>query len=80
MSVADLLPAIQLLPRAEKEQLYRFLADDLARKRDTALEPVLFVPPQQDHCPYSPEELTQSFQEEGPGVPLTEIWKKLGRT
>jgi len=80
VSVSELLPAIQLLPRGEKEQLYRFLADDLAHSDNAGPEPSLFVPPPQDHCPYSPEELAQSFQEEGPGVSLSEIWKKLGRT
>ena len=80
MSVAELLPAIQSLPRAEKEQLYRFLADELTLNGNGVLGPGRFVPPPQDHCPYSPEELAQSFEEEGPGVPLSSIWRKLGRT
>ena len=77
MSVTELLPTIQLLPRVEKEQLYRFLAEELA-VHDSGTS--LFVPPPQDQCPYSPEELARSFEEEGPGKSLSEIWKKLGRT
>jgi len=79
MSVSELLPTIQSLRRSEKEQLYHFLAEELSRKDDTRTGPSLFVPPPQDHCPYTPDELAQIFQDETGGVPLSEIWRKLGR-
>jgi hypothetical protein len=74
MSVVELFPTIQSLPRAEKEQLYRFLADELARPPEsvTMLKP-------EDRCPYTPDELATMRREEG-GRTLAEIWRSLGRT
>lgn len=40
-------------------------------------EDELFIPPPEDLCPYSPEELAQMRKETG-GRPLREIWKSLG--
>jgi hypothetical protein len=38
-----------------------------------------FVPPPEDECPYSPEELARMMSETG-GRTLEEIWKKLGQS
>jgi len=74
MSVSDLLPTIQMLPREEKEQLYRFLSREL----DPALEPLPEgFPPESDGCPASREELEASRREEG-GRTLDEIWRSIG--
>jgi hypothetical protein len=54
--------------------LGRFVPAD--KHEDIPLEG-LFVPPPEDKCPYSPEELHQMFTETG-GRPLKEIWKSLG--
>ena len=40
-------------------------------------KPPLFVPPSEDHCPYSPEELAEAFAETDDGEPLSELWRKL---
>lgn len=77
MSVAEMLPAVSSLPRAEKIQLLQFIAGELAREEASAQPERLFVPPPEDHCPYTPTELARMFQETG-GVPLSEIWRKLG--
>ncbi len=37
----------------------------------------LFVPPPEDKCPYTPEELDEMENEEG-ARPLAELWKELG--
>jgi hypothetical protein len=38
----------------------------------------LFVPPPEDHCPYTPEELEEMFNETG-GMKLADFWKNMGR-
>jgi hypothetical protein len=74
MSAADLLPSIQLLPREEKEQLYRFLSRELGE----SLEPLPDgFPPASDGCPASREELEASRRETG-GRSLDEIWRSIG--
>lgn len=37
----------------------------------------LFVPPPEDKCPYTPEELDRARKQTG-GRPLKELWKELG--
>ena len=76
MSVADLFSTVSALPRAEKVQLMKFIVDEL--DRDQPRSPPAFVPPPDDHCPYTPDELAQMFEEQG-GQPLSEVWRKLGR-
>jgi hypothetical protein len=77
MSVADLLPSIQSLPRAEKEQLYRFLSEELSRGlRDVEPLPEDF-PPSNDGCPATRDELDASRREIGV-YKLDEIWRNLG--
>jgi hypothetical protein len=77
MSVSELLPTIQSLPRAEKEQLYRFLSEELGRGlRDVEPLPEGFPPPQ-DGCPATREELEASRREAGV-YSLEEIWRSLG--
>lgn len=74
MSAADLLPTIQLLPREEKEQLYRYLSREL----DPSLAPLPEgFPPASDGCPASREELEASRREPG-GRTLDEIWRSIG--
>lgn len=77
MSVSELLPAIQSLPRSEKETLYRFLSVELAQpSMSTESLPVEF-PPSADGCPATREELEASRRE--PGLfSLDEIWHSLG--
>jgi hypothetical protein len=77
MSAAELLPTIQSLPRAEKEQLYRFLSEELSRGlRDVEPLPEDF-PPASDSCPATRDELEVSRREVGVYT-LDEIWKSLG--
>ena len=75
MSVAEMLPAVSSLPRAEKIQLLQFIAGELAREEACApsASECLFVPPAADQCPYTPAELARMFQESG-GAPLSEVW------
>jgi hypothetical protein len=49
------------------KRLGRYVPDDAAR----------FVPPPEDQCPYTPEELEQ-FEREGGEHTLADIWKELG--
>jgi hypothetical protein len=77
MSAADLMPAIQSLPKEQKVELYRFLANELAREATTTDTPTMFIPPPQDGCPYAPDELGRMFQEDG-GAPLSDLWRELG--
>ena len=37
----------------------------------------LFVPPPEDKCPYTPEELAEMEKETG-GMTLAEFWKQMG--
>jgi hypothetical protein len=77
MSVADLFSTIQSLPRADKEQLYRFLSEELGRgERDVEALPNGFPPPE-DGCLASREELEDSRRQVGVYV-LDEIWQTLG--
>jgi hypothetical protein len=77
MSVAELLPTIQSLPRAEQEQLYRFLSEELSRGvRDVEPLPESF-PPASDGCPATRDELVASRREVGV-YRLDEIWRSLG--
>jgi|tagenome__1003787_1003787.scaffolds.fasta_scaffold19407155_2 hypothetical protein len=76
MSVAELLPSIQSLSRAEKEQLFRILGSELATPGSSSIDFARVIKPE-DRCPYTPDELARLFQEEG-GVALTEIWRELG--
>jgi len=78
MSVAELLPTVASLPRAEKIQLLQFIASELARDEERPkLERTFGLKPE-DNCPYSSSELAQMFREETGGVQLSEIWRKLG--
>jgi hypothetical protein len=77
MSVAELLPSIRSLPRADKVELYRLLADELGHSDPLSIDAETIVLKPEDHCPYSPEELVRMRKEEG-GRPLSEIWKSLG--
>jgi hypothetical protein len=75
MSAAELLPAIQSLPWAEKIELYKALIEEL-RERDHEPRPDGFPPPE-DHCPYTREQLEYMRRE--PGIyTLDEIWRSLG--
>jgi hypothetical protein len=77
MSVVELLPTIKSLPRAEKEQLYRFLSDELGRgERDVEALPEGFPPPE-DGCGSTREELEASRRQVGVYT-LDEIWRSLG--
>jgi hypothetical protein len=77
MSVVELLPTIQSLPRADKERLYRFLSEELSRGvRDVEPLPDGF-PPASDSCSASREELEASRREIGV-YKLDEIWRSLG--
>lgn len=81
MSVAEVLPSIRGLARAEKLRLLQYLAQDLASQEEAAVElkplPEGFPPPE-DHCPYTREELEAMRRQ--PGVyTLAEIWRSLGR-
>jgi len=76
MSAAELFSAVSSLPRSEKLELMRWLVSDLAQDKPPATK--LFVPPPEDHCPYTPEELAEMFQDSRGGVPLSEIWRSLG--
>jgi hypothetical protein len=79
MSLAELLPSVASLPRGDKIQLLQFVANELARDEERAeLERTYGLKPE-DNCPYTAKELEQMFQETG-GVPLSEIWRKLGAT
>jgi hypothetical protein len=75
MSLAELLPSIQSLPRTEKIELYKSLIEEL---RDRNLEPLPEgFPPPEDHCPYTREQLEYMRRE--PGIyTLDEIWQSLG--
>jgi hypothetical protein len=76
MSVAELLPTIQSLPRADKEQLYRFLSEQLSRgAREVEPLPEGF-PPVTDGCLATREELEASRRELGVYT-LDEIWRSL---
>jgi hypothetical protein len=77
MSVTELLPSIQSLSRAEKEQLFRILGKELAIPDSASAIDFSRIMKPEDRCPYLPDELARMFQEEG-GVPLSEIWRKLG--
>lgn len=78
MSAAELLPAIQSLPRGEKEQLFHFLAEELSREqRDVPPLPENFPPPE-DGCGATREELDQSRRQIGIYT-LDEIWQSLGQ-
>ena len=79
MSLAELLPSLHALPRSEKLQLLQIIAGDLASEERCSPSEQMFVPPLEDHCPYTPAELARFYQETG-GVPLSEIWRKLGAT
>jgi hypothetical protein len=75
-SVAELLPSIQALPRADKLRLIAQLADDLAHE-EHATDEVVLRP--EDQCPYAPDELVRMRREIG-GRPLAEIWHRLGQS
>ena len=78
MSVAELLPSIQALPRAEKLKLIELLAADLQRVEPAESLPPDFPPPQ-DRCPFPAEDVAQSRSQ--PGLyTLDEIWRSVGRT
>ncbi len=79
MSVSELLPSLHSLPRAEKLQVIQLLAADLARGEAEQLPESAFVLPPEDRCPYTPAELKRMYYEQG-GRPLSEIWRRLGRT
>jgi hypothetical protein len=68
MSVAELLPTIQSLPRADKIEVMKLLIEEL-RERDLEPLPEGFPPPE-DQCPYSREELEESRRQ--PGIYTTE--------
>jgi hypothetical protein len=77
MSAAELLPTIQSLPRAEQEQLYRFLSEELSRGvREVEPLPEGF-PPANDGCPATRDDLEASRREIGV-YKLDEIWRSLG--
>jgi hypothetical protein len=77
MSAADLLPTIKLLPRADQEQLYRFLTEELGRgERQVEPLPEGF-PPRNDCCDATREELEASRRQVGVYT-LDEIWRSLG--
>ena len=44
MSLAEILPALQALPRADKLRLIGLLADDLAREEGGGLGPIASFP------------------------------------
>ncbi|MEX2176236.1 MAG: hypothetical protein WD872_17880 [Pirellulaceae bacterium] len=79
MSVAELMPSLQSLERAEKFQLIQWLAADLASE-ERALPESEFVLPPEDQCPYTPAELARMYSNRSGGRPLSEIWRSLGRT
>ena len=77
MSVSELLPTIQSLSLPDKERLYRFLSDELARgRREVPPLPDGF-PPAQDGCPATREELEASRREVGVFT-LDDIWRSVG--
>jgi hypothetical protein len=78
MSIADLYSTVSALPREDKVERMRFIVEELDKGRQSRTTE-LFVPPPEDHCPYSPEELAAMYEETG-GQPLSEIWRELGRT
>lgn len=76
MSAAELFPAIQSLPRGEKEQLFHFLAETLSREEhDLPPLPEGFPPPE-DGCGATREELERSRRQIGIYT-LKEIWQSL---
>jgi hypothetical protein len=78
MSVSELLPSIQALPRAEKLKLIELLAADLQRVEPADSLPAGFPPPE-DRCPVPADDLAQSRSQ--PGLyTLDEIWRSVGRT
>jgi hypothetical protein len=79
MSAAELFPTIQSLPQADKIQLFKLLTTDLQKSGIDTEAISTFVPPPEDQCPCSPAELARMFSDDREGVPLSEIWKKLGR-
>jgi hypothetical protein len=55
MTVAELMPKLQELPRVDKLQLIQWLAIDLAKdEAQPPSVPIVLLP--QDQCPYSPED------------------------
>jgi hypothetical protein len=77
MSAAELFPTIKSLPRADQEQLYRFLTEELGRgERQVELLPEGF-PPQSDCCDATRDELEASRRQVGVYT-LDEIWRILG--
>jgi hypothetical protein len=78
MTVAEIMPKLKSLPRTDKLQVIQLLAEDLAREEE--LPESAFVMPPEDHCPYTPAELKRMYYDRSPGVPLSEIWRSLGRT
>lgn len=78
MSAADLLPAIQALPRGEQLQLYKLLTDELARDRQKCTPLPDGFPPPEDGCPSTREELERLRRL--PGIYSTEeVLRSLGQ-
>lgn len=76
MSVAELLPSIQALPRIEKLELIRILATELALEEpDQESRPIELLP--EDQCPYTPAELARMRSQSG-GRTLAEIRRSRG--
>jgi hypothetical protein len=77
MVLAELLPNIERLPRADKLRLIALLADDLAHDERAGEEAIVLRP--EDQCPYTTPELLRMRCETG-GGPLTEVWQRLGQS
>jgi hypothetical protein len=78
MTVAEIMPKLQELPRADRLQVVRLLVDRLAREEVSELPESAFIMPPEDKCPFTPAELKRAYYDTEPGVPLSEIWRSLG--